>query len=64
MIKLALTVAMILLATSILAQDTQQEQCEAEGGCIIVTRAGLMAVLQAAAQAGYAKGLKACNSNI
>ena len=64
MIKLALTVAMILLATSILAQDTQQEQCEAEGGCIIVTRAGLMAVLQAAAQTAYKRGLQACNSNI
>lgn len=64
MIKLALTAAMILVATSILAQDTQQEQCEAEGGCIIVTRAGLMAVLQVAAQSGYKQGLRACNSNI
>lgn len=62
MIKIILTAAMVLAATSILAQDTQQ--CEAEGGCIIVTRAGLMAVLQAAVQSGYKQGLRACNSNI
>jgi hypothetical protein len=67
MIKTILAAGTIIAATS-LAQDAtpeqQAEKCAAEGGCIIVTRDGFMAVLQAAAQSGYAKGLKACNSNI
>jgi hypothetical protein len=68
MIKLALTVATILAATSIVAQDTTPEQqaakCAEQGGCIAITRDELIAVAQAVAEKAYRQGLRACNSNI
>ena len=67
MIKTILAAGTILAATS-LAQDAtpeqQAEKCAAEGGCIIVTRDGFMAVLQAAADMAFKQGLRACNNTI
>ena len=63
MIKLTLAAVMVLAATSIVAQDTPEQQaakCEAEGGCAIFSRDEIVQLMQLA----YKKGLRACNSNI
>jgi len=69
MIKTILAGTAILAATSLVAQDSmtpeqQTAKCAAEGGCIIVTRDGLMAVLQAAAEMAFKQGLHTCNNTI
>lgn len=68
MIKTFLAVASVLAATSLVAQDTTPDQqaakCAAEGGCIIVTRDGLMAVIEAAYETAYKQGLRDCNKHI
>ena len=62
MIKTILAAAAILAATSPVAQDSTPEQqakkCAAEGGCIIVTRDGIIAVIQAASEIAYKQGLR------
>ena len=63
--KLILGIGMVMTATA-LAQDAEmtpeqiEAKCAAEGGCITVTRDGLISVLQLA----FTRGLRACNSNI
>ena len=68
MIKTILTAAMILAATSIVAQDTTPEQqaakCAEQGGCITLTRDELIAVAQAVADKAYRQGLRSCNTDI
>ena len=65
MIKTILAAAAILaVAQDKLTDEQQAEKCAAEGGCIIVTRDGILAVIRAAADIAYKQGLRACNSNI
>ena len=70
MIKTILATTTILAATSLVAQDASMtpeqlaEKCAAEGGCIVVTRDGVLAVIRAATDIAYKQGLQACNNTI
>lgn len=63
-------IASVLVATSPGAQDKQMTdaqlaaKCEAGGGCVIVTRDELNAVIDAALNLAYKQGLRDCNNNI
>jgi len=70
MIKTALTLALAMVATAILAQDAEltPEQlaikCAAGGGCATFTLDEFVAIIQAEKAISYKRGLQACNSNV
>jgi hypothetical protein len=70
MIKTALTFALVLVATAIVAQDAeltpeqQAVKCAAGGGCATFTLDEFVAIVLAEKAISYKRGLQACNSNI
>lgn len=70
MSKIILGIGMVLVATSLVAQDTEltQEQraakCADEGGCALFTFAEFSAIVLAEKANSYQQGLRACNNSI